>query len=236
MGKTSRRRSIDRDLHEFADRLGRRSKSSSYRNDDSDAHGIVSSAEASCLSQSRKELDQKELVKKDLDRRGLQVKRTPVGRGLFATKRFSACQIIGEIEGTVLDKATEEGSFYAFDLENGMLLEPSAPFRFVNHSCEPNCHFDFHDGLQRIDQEIPSRRILLLATRGIDAGEELTIDYAWHWNHAIPCRCKSDRCRQWIVAKSQLQQCIEAQNELATQQRLAVQSDQAIGDDSTIKA
>jgi len=34
---------------------------------------------------------------------------------------------------------------YCMDIGNGRVLEPHAPFRYVNHSCEPNCEFDWFD-------------------------------------------------------------------------------------------
>lgn len=148
-----------------------------------------------------------------LARRGLKIQRTPVGKGVFATKRFDRAEWIGEIEGTVLPSNVFEGSFYAFDLENGTFLEPASPFRFVNHSCAPNCHIDFLDQPKSISNQLTIRRLILLARREIFTGEQLTIDYAWHWSHAIPCRCKSDDCRRWIVAKSQLEQCLQSKSD-----------------------
>ena len=40
----------------------------------------------------------------------------------------------------------------------------------------------------------------LYASQFIRSGEELTIDYAWSADWAIPCGCESRVCRGWIVA------------------------------------
>lgn len=138
--------------------------------------------------------------RRQLAKQGLRIARTSTGRGLFATRHFHWSEKIGEITGTV-HPYDEHESNYCFDLENGKLLEPDAPFRFVNHSCEPNCRF--HLFLDR--NPIPNLRsvpkLFLYAAQIIAIGEELTIDYKWHWENAIPCRCGSESCRGWIVDK-----------------------------------
>jgi hypothetical protein len=40
--------------------------------------------------------------------------------------------------------------------------------------------------------------------RTIEPGEELTIDYAWPAEAAIPCACGAAGCRCWIVAAEEL--------------------------------
>jgi SET domain-containing protein len=83
------------------------------------------------------------------------------------------------------------------------VLEPHAPFRYVNHSCEPNCDFDFFD-LTPAGDSPTQRHVFLLALREIKPGEELTIDYNWSADTAIPCRCEAPTCRGWIVTPDQL--------------------------------
>ena len=58
--------------------------------------------------------------------------------------------------------------------------------RFINHSCTPNCWFDVVD-----------RTIWIRASRRIEAGEELTYDYATVGDHTIPCRCRPG-CTTWL--------------------------------------
>jgi hypothetical protein len=132
-----------------------------------------------------------------LARRGLRVGRTRVGKGVFAVKFFGAGACIGEIEGTVMEDA-EYDSRYSFDLEDGRQLEPQAPFRFVNHCCEPNCGFRVLD--MRIGSRHETRKQLYVFARvDILPGEELTFDYCWPADYAIPCLCRSANCRGWIV-------------------------------------
>ncbi len=132
-------------------------------------------------------------------RKSLRIGRTRVGKGVFAGRSYPVRAVVGEITGKVIDDANY-GSDYCFDLGDGRHLEPVAPFRFVNHSCEPNCEFDF---LHCSDQpgEERRQRVFLLALRNIKPGEELTIDYNWSAAGAIPCRCDAPSCRGWVVSR-----------------------------------
>jgi SET domain-containing protein len=51
--------------------------------------------------------------------------------------------------------------------------------RFINHACKPNCWF-----------EVVDTTIWIRASRRIEAGEELTYDYATVGDHTIQCRCR----------------------------------------------
>lgn len=133
----------------------------------------------------------------------VRVGRTRVGKGVFSQRRYAAQAAIGRIEGEVIDDSNYE-SDYCFDLEDGRRLEPVSPFRFVNHSCEPNCAFDFCDVPASGGADV-ERQVHLFALREIKPGEELTIDYNWPARSSIPCRCQAETCRGWIVAPSQLE-------------------------------
>jgi hypothetical protein len=151
-----------------------------------------------------------------LAKRGLRIGRTRVGKGLFATKRIVDGSCIGEIHGQVIND-DDYVSRYAFDLNDGHQLEPAAPFRFVNHSCEPNCAFECfafsndprsvsNTSAGSVDSDFVSghRRLLLFAICDIAIGQELTIDYNWPAVFAIPCACGSSACRGWIVTPKDL--------------------------------
>ncbi len=153
-----------------------------------------------------------------LAKRGLRVGRTRVGKGLFATKKIVDGSCIGEIEGQVIND-DEYVSRYAFDLNGGEQLEPNAPFRFVNHSCEPNCAFELFSFPRMLGQGAANnsnpqssaavkRQLLLFAICDIAAGQELTIDYNWPAIFAIPCGCRATACRGWIVTPKDLPQLI----------------------------
>jgi hypothetical protein len=137
----------------------------------------------------------------------VRVARTPVGRGVFAGRSYVSEEIVGEIEGTVIDD-WDYGSEYCMDMGDSRCLEPSAPFRFVNHSCQPNCHFQWYDIVGQSNSP-GKRRIFLLALRPISTGDELTIDYGWPAHMAIPCRCHSPKCRGWVVDAAELSEVLE---------------------------
>lgn len=146
-----------------------------------------------------------EPVKADTHRapkKAVRIGMTHVGKGLFARRRYPAETVIGEIEGQVIDDP-HYGSDYCMNLDDGRVLEPAPPFRYVNHSCEPNCEFDFFD-LHEAGQTETQRRVFLIALREIKPGEELTIDYGWSAASAIPCRCHAPSCRGWIVHPDEL--------------------------------
>ncbi len=132
----------------------------------------------------------------------VRVGRTPVGKGVFAQQNYRADVVIGEIEGDVIDEPGY-GSDYCMSMDDGRHLEPAPPFRYLNHSCEPNCHFDLFD-LPDKSSTAPRRRVFLIAIDDIRSGDELTIDYNWSAAGAIPCRCQAETCRGWVVKRSQL--------------------------------
>jgi hypothetical protein len=47
-------------------------------------------------------------------------------------------------------------------------------------------------------------RVAVETLRSIVAGEELTIDYGWPAEQAIPCGCGAEDCRGWVVAEEEL--------------------------------
>ena len=60
------------------------------------------------------------------------------GSGVFARRQFVPNEIIGEVTGELMRNRDYE-SDYCMEVGEGLTLEPAAPFRFLNHSCEPNC-------------------------------------------------------------------------------------------------
>jgi SET domain-containing protein len=82
-------------------------------------------------------------------------------------------------------------------------LEPAAPFRFLNHSCRPNCELVVTE-IEEEDGTPAGVEMWVETLSDIRRGEQLTIDYAWPADSAIPCECGSPDCRGWVVAASQL--------------------------------
>lgn len=132
----------------------------------------------------------------------VRVKQTKIGRGVIANRRFAPAETVGIVRGRVIADA-DYGSDYAIDMGSGLSLEPSAPYRFLNHSCEPNCGLVVHEE-EDDDGVILSREVLLETLRPIQLGDELTIDYAWGPDSAIPCGCGVTSCRQWVICDEYL--------------------------------
>jgi hypothetical protein len=131
---------------------------------------------------------------------------TPVGKGVFAKRAFRRGEVIGVIQGIVCDDP-QYGSPYCMDLGGQRTLEPIPPFRYVNHSCQPNAEIiglEFAQG-GRTDQ------LLLEALEDILAGAEIRIDYAWRREHAITCQCGSPNCRGLVVSAEEVQQFAKPQ-------------------------
>ena len=131
------------------------------------------------------------------------VKETPVGKGVFAIRNYPERSVIGEISGEIIHDPYG-GSEYAIEVDAENSLEPHAPFRYVNHSCEPNCEFELLIDTAECGSERPI--LYLSALRNIYAGEQLTIEYNWPATSAIPCQCGASNCRGWIVCPTELDQ------------------------------
>jgi len=118
------------------------------------------------------------------------------GSGVYAQQEFKRGDEIGEVRGRVVAGA---GDQYAIGLDDVHTLDPAAPFRFLNHSCDPNAQF-YTDDRKRGKHH----RMFVGAVRRIKPGEELTIAYGWAASDAVPCLCGTKKCLGWIVDPKQL--------------------------------
>jgi len=125
----------------------------------------------------------------------VQVFRTAVGKnnGLMALCNFPRGNAIGEFVGVItsslnnldcMQSSVDGGPTYQiFQRRKGNFT------RFINHSCLPNSQYERFTwlGLQRI----------VLISRGIDAGQEITVDYGeGYWQNLDKiCRCGESCCR-----------------------------------------
>ncbi|KAL1619633.1 hypothetical protein SLS54_006570 [Diplodia seriata] len=124
----------------------------------------------------------------------VQVFRTPNGRnnGLVACCPFERGTAIGEFVGLVtrglhnMDVMQGETNGKAYQIWQGRQGNYT---RFVNHSCHPNSQFEKFTwlGVQRI----------VLVSKGIGAGHEITVDYSGrYWtNLDKECLCGESCCR-----------------------------------------
>ena len=125
---------------------------------------------------------------------------TSVGKGVYSSRGYPANAVIGEITGDLVFDCPK-GSSYCFEIDERTQLEPDAPFRYLNHSCEPNCEFDSFE-VDGMEGDVAP--LYLIAIHDIRPGEELTIDYNWPASDAIPCHCLAASCRGWIVSLDEL--------------------------------
>lgn len=119
------------------------------------------------------------------------VRNSPIhGRGVFAARRIEPGEIIIDgcrdalSEEALASLPPDEKVFLSVMNGQHVLMKP--PARFVNHSCSPNAQ-----GTDQYD----------VAMRVIEAGEEITVDYAAeHASGAhVTCNCKAPNCRGFIV-------------------------------------
>jgi hypothetical protein len=139
----------------------------------------------------------------DIEPDCVRVQETHIGKGVFAVRRYPATAVIGEITGELFDDPGHSDE-YTFEFTEEIYLNPAEPFRFLNHSCDPNCEFDLFDQDQTDDE--PARSgLFLIAKRIIEPGEPLTIDYHWPLEDAIRCQCGEPNCRGWVVDRETLE-------------------------------
>jgi hypothetical protein len=131
---------------------------------------------------------------------GIRVGPSRHGLGAFALRPFTPGEYLGPIPGEIIEDP-DYGSDYGIELGD-KTLEPAAPFRFLNHSCQPNCELVITD--EEEDGTPSELSVWLEILREIAPGEQMTIDYAWPADFAIPCQCGTATCRGWIVSADRL--------------------------------
>ncbi|XP_031716498.1 histone-lysine N-methyltransferase 2A isoform X2 [Anarrhichthys ocellatus] len=136
------------------------------------------------------------------------VYRSPIhGRGLFCKKTIDAAEMVIEYSGNVIrsvltDKREKyyDGKgigCYMFRIDDYEVVDATVhgnAARFINHSCEPNCY-------SRVITVDGLKHIVILASRRIYCGEELTYDYKFPIEDAsnkLPCNCGAKKCRKFL--------------------------------------
>jgi len=120
------------------------------------------------------------------------------GQGLFAAQdikqRTKIIRYIGEkITQEETDRRLAVGNVYIFGLNERYAIDGSTPkntARYINHSCDPNCH-----------TEQSGNTIWIVAIRDITAGEELTYNYEYSIDDEPPepCHCGARNCCGYIL-------------------------------------
>lgn len=84
---------------------------------------------------------------------------------------------------------------FMFRLDNDYVIDATmkgSVARFINHSCEPNCHSKVIQGRQ-------GKKIVIISSRKISWGEELTYNYKFPIEHEkIACNCGRKRCKKYL--------------------------------------
>ncbi|KAB5578739.1 SET domain-containing protein [Coniochaeta sp. 2T2.1] len=130
----------------------------------------------------------------------VQIFRTSDGRnnGLQALVAFERGATIGEFVGLVtngmrdvdvMDSSAAGRSFQIWQGRQGNYT------RFVNHSCKPNAQFESFVWM--------SAQRIILVSKGVGAGEEITVDYSRsHWRGLDKqCLCGESCCRYKFIDK-----------------------------------
>jgi RimJ/RimL family protein N-acetyltransferase len=128
------------------------------------------------------------------------------GRGLFATRPIPAREAVAVMGGPRLDDA--QLAKYQHDHprcaaaaigEGQHVLLDDEPLHFLNHSCDPN--------LWLADE------VTIVARHDIDAGQELTVDYALYTadpSWSLRCACGANPCRGVITGSDWQLRTLEA--------------------------
>ncbi|MEW6282218.1 MAG: SET domain-containing protein-lysine N-methyltransferase [Candidatus Eremiobacterota bacterium] len=118
------------------------------------------------------------------------------GKGVFTTADIPAWTHILTFRGPELTLEELDDPDHSIQVGRNLFLGPYGGIDdYVNHSCDPNC------GLRLVGGELR-----LYAIRAIQAGEELTFDYATCVGPEDPwtmeCLCGTARCRGHIAGYS----------------------------------
>ena len=133
---------------------------------------------------------------------------TPLtGHGTVATEQITAGEVVAAFGGRCVtrdefDLLPASQQVRSLQIEENLYIagapEPE-PADFINHSCQPNCAL--------------SGNVILIAARDIEAGEEVTYDYATTDGSdydEFECLCGSASCRgkvsghDWMLPELQL--------------------------------
>ncbi|RLN69006.1 hypothetical protein BBP00_00000697 [Phytophthora kernoviae] len=128
------------------------------------------------------------------------------GWGLRVLESVKAGQLVIEYVGEVINedekerrllehakKSPEDKNMYIMELGKGEYIDArfkGSVSRFINHSCDPNCHL--------LKWRVKGvNRIAITALKDIESGTELSYDYQFHTKQAMEwkCHCKAKNCR-----------------------------------------
>ena len=119
-------------------------------------------------------------------------KSTIAGKGIIAGEDIRKGEFIVALSGRLVQRTYRKKSDYRNEqtfipVAQHWWIDPGYPFRYLNHSCDPNAGF-----------KTPHR---FYAMRDIKKGEELTADYSTieyvdFWE--MKCHCGAQNCRKIV--------------------------------------
>jgi SET domain-containing protein len=122
------------------------------------------------------------------------------GIGVFANQLIAAGQVLAHYDGRILSakevkRELAAGNRYLLELPDGRVMDGSTGNdlgRFFNYSCDPSAYFEYREGVP-----------LIISSRPIARGEEITIDYGFEPTDVtrFPCTCGKPNCVGYIVAR-----------------------------------
>ncbi len=143
----------------------------------------------------------------------IEVRCSPIhGNGVFALAAIPAGSLVTVYRGEMISRdelerrialRESEGQgaapIYYFEIEEDRFIDAGTvvednPARFINHACDENCEAIWNAKTGRME---------IFALRDIAPGEELSFDYGFELTGFFehPCRCASEHCCGYIVAK-----------------------------------
>jgi uncharacterized protein len=135
-----------------------------------------------------------------MPKRAFRIGRSATGLGMFAVKPIKRAVHIAAYRGPLLtDEESERlearNNRYLFTLNSKWTINGSPRYnlaRYINHSCRPNAKPITRNG-----------GIVIVSTRRIEPGEEITYDYGTDYKYFFfsKGRCRCQHCREKAVRK-----------------------------------
>jgi SET domain-containing protein len=134
----------------------------------------------------------------------LVIRRSKIdSEGCYATAQIKKGTVVVEYTGPRITTRQADALYddhpqtYLFGLADGKhVIDGEGVAAFINHSCNPNCEADEIKG-----------RVWIIATRDIEAGEELTYDYNLYdgdLDDPSPCSCGAPNCRGSMYSEKEI--------------------------------
>ncbi len=118
------------------------------------------------------------------------------GKGIISAVELKKGDFVGFVKGPIKHKHNKgkkdsEANPDWVGFKKDYWIDPLPPFKYINHSCEPNC------GIKGTKS--------VYAIKNIKIGDELTFDYSiseidLEWELDYICKCGSKSCRKKICS------------------------------------